>query len=79
MKAADWFVKFLILNGTTEAFGLPGAVVLDLLYAMERFRPEFTPHLTYHEQGAGFAACGYAQASGKLEIGRASCRERVSA
>lgn len=72
MKAADWFVKFLILNGTTEAFGLPGAVVLDLLYAMERFRPEFTPHLTYHEQGAGFAACGYAQASGKLGVAYAT-------
>ena len=41
MKAADWFVKFLILNGTTEAFGLSGAVFLDLLYARARFRAEF--------------------------------------
>ena len=68
MKASDWIVEFLIRNGVTDAFGLPGVVVLELVYAMERRTPEFTPHLSYHEQGAAFAACGYAQTTGKLGV-----------
>lgn len=72
MKAADGIVEYLIQLGVTDAFGIPGGVVLDLMYAMERRRPEFTPHLSYHEQGAVFAACGYAQASGKLGVAYAT-------
>lgn len=72
MKAADWIVDFLISKGVTDTFGLPGAVVLELLYAMDRRKPELTPHLNYHEQGAAFAACGYAQATGKLGVAYAT-------
>lgn len=72
MKAADWIVDFLVSKGVTDAFGLPGAVVLELLYAMDRRKPELTPHLNYHEQGAAFAACGYAQATGKLGVAYAT-------
>lgn len=72
MKAADWIVDFLISKGVTDTFGLPGAVVLELLYAMDRRKPELTPHLSYHEQGAAFAACGYAQATGKLGVAYAT-------
>lgn len=68
MKACDYIVDVLIQHGTTDAFGIPGAVLLDLLYAMQKRSPEITPHLCYHEQGAGFAACGYAQASGRLGV-----------
>lgn len=68
MKACDYIVDVLVQQGTTDAFGIPGAVLLDLLYAMQRRSPEITPHLCYHEQGAGFAACGYAQASGRLGV-----------
>ena len=68
MKACDYIVDVLVQHGTTDAFGIPGAVLLDLLYAMQRRTPEITPHLCYHEQGAGFAACGYAQASGRLAV-----------
>lgn len=72
MKAADWIVDFLISKGVTDVFGLPGAVVLELLYAMDRRKSELTPHLNYHEQGAAFAACGYAQATGKLGVAYAT-------
>lgn len=72
MKVADWIVDFLISKGVTDTFGLPGAVVLELLYAMDRRKPELTPHLSYHEQGAAFAACGYAQATGKLGVAYAT-------
>lgn len=68
MKACDYIVDVLVQQGTTDAFGIPGAVLLDLLYAMQRRSPEITPHLCYHEQGAGFAACGYAQVSGRLGV-----------
>ena len=68
MKACDYIVDVLIQHGTTDAFGIPGAVLLDLLYAMQRRSPEITPHLCYHEQGAGFAASGYAQSSGRLGV-----------
>lgn len=66
MKAADYIVDFLIQKGVTDAFGLPGGVVLELMYAMDRRREALAPHLAYHEQGAAFAAIGYAQASGRL-------------
>ena len=72
MKVADYLVDFLIKKGTTDAFGLPGAVILELIYAMDRRQGEFCPHLSYHEQGAGFAAVGYAQASGKLGVAYAT-------
>lgn len=68
MRACEYIVDELVQHGTTDAFGIPGAVLLDLLYAMQRRSPEITPHLCYHEQGAGFAACGYAQASGRLGV-----------
>lgn len=72
MKAADYIVDFLIKKGTTDAFGIPGGVILELLYAMKYRGKEFTPHLMYHEQSAGFAACGYAQSSGKLGVAYAT-------
>lgn len=68
MKAADWIADFLIKKGATDVFGLPGVVILDFLYAIENRKSELTPHLTYHEQGAAFAASGYAQATGKLGV-----------
>lgn len=68
MKVCDYIVDVLVQHGTTDAFGIPGAVLLDLLYAMQRRSPAITPHLCYHEQGAGFAACGYAQVSGRLGV-----------
>jgi acetolactate synthase-1/2/3 large subunit len=72
MKVADYVVDELIKYGVTDTFGIPGGVILKLLYAMERREPELSPHLNYHEQMAGFAACGFAQASGKLGVAYAT-------
>ncbi len=68
MTAAEYIVDYLISLGATDAFDIPGVVTLDLLYAMDRRTPEFTPHLSYHEQAAGFAASGFAQITGKLGV-----------
>lgn len=72
MTGAQYIVESLIKRGTTDAFGIPGGVVLGLLYEMESYKPQFTPHLSYHEQCAGFAACGYAQVSGKIGVAYAT-------
>lgn len=71
MTGAQYIVDQLIKRHVTDAFGIPGGVILELLYEMDK-REEFTPHLSYHEQAAGFAACGYAQASGKIGVAYAT-------
>jgi len=68
MTVAEYLVEYLIELGVTDVFGLPGGVILDLLYAVDKKTPTIQTHLTYHEQGAGFAACGYAQATNKLGV-----------
>lgn len=72
MTVAEYIVDKLIQYNVTDAFGIPGGVILKLLYAMDERADELTPHLNYHEQMAGFAACGYAQASGKLGVAYAT-------
>lgn len=67
MKAAEAIAHFLSNKGISDVFGVPGGVILDLLYAFHE-QPGITPHLTFHEQSAGFAACGYAQVSGKAGV-----------
>jgi acetolactate synthase-1/2/3 large subunit len=68
MKVSDYVVDFLVNKGVTDVFGMPGGVVLDFLYAVDRRREKITAHLNYHEQAAAFAACGYAQVFGKLGV-----------
>ena len=65
MTGAEFLVDHLVKLGVTDVFGIPGGVVLDFLYELDR-RKEITAHLSFHEQCAGFAASGYAQLSGKL-------------
>lgn len=72
MQVAEYIVDELIKYGVTDTFGIPGGVILRFLAAMERRKPELIPHLNYHEQMAGFSACGYAQASGKLGVAYAT-------
>ena len=65
MTGAEFLVDHLVKLGVTDAFGIPGGVVLDFLYELDR-REDISAHLSFHEQCAGFAASGYAQLSGKL-------------
>lgn len=71
MKVSDYIVKTLIEYGVTDTFGIPGGVILRLLEAMDNAE-DIESHLNYHEQMAGFAACGYAQASGRLGVAYAT-------
>lgn len=72
MRAVDYLIQKLIDCGVTDIFGIPGGVVLDFLYAAEARKTEICPHLCYHEQGAGFAALGYAQVQGTMGVAYAT-------
>lgn len=72
MTGAQYIVEQLVQHKITDVFGIPGGVILELLYAFDKRLEEIMPHLSYHEQAAGFAACGYAQASGKIGVAYAT-------
>lgn len=72
MTGAQYIVDQLIQHEVTDVFGIPGGVILELLYEFDKRHDEVMPHLSYHEQAAGFAACGYAQASGKIGVAYAT-------
>lgn len=71
MKVSEYIAQYLQGRGVTDVFGIPGGVVLDLMYALDATEG-ITPHLSYHEQCAGFAACGYAQVEGRLGVAYAT-------
>jgi acetolactate synthase-1/2/3 large subunit len=61
MKVTDYIVEFLISKGITDVFGYPGGVVCHLIDSITKYDGQIAVHTNYHEQGAAFAACGYAQ------------------
>ena len=72
MKASDFIVEYLISRGINDVFGYPGGMVTHLMDSFAKYAEEISAHVTYHEQGASFAACGYAQASGKVGVAYAT-------
>ena len=56
MKVSEYIAQYLQKQGITDAFGIPGGVILELMYALDATEG-ITPHLSFHEQCAGFAAC----------------------
>lgn len=72
MTGAAYLVDLLIKLGVTDVFGIPGGVVLDFLYELDRRKEEISAHLSFHEQCGGFAAAGYAQLGGKLGVAYAT-------
>ncbi len=68
MKISDYIVEFLIKVGVTDCFGYPGGSVTNILDSINKRRDKIHAHVTYHEQGAAFAACGYSVTSGKIGV-----------
>ncbi|WP_276652077.1 acetolactate synthase large subunit [Corynebacterium vitaeruminis] len=67
ITGAQAIVRSLEELGTDLVFGLPGGAVLplyDAIYASTKLRHV----LVRHEQGAGHAATGYAQATGRVGV-----------
>lgn len=71
MLVADYVAKYLAKREIDCVFGYPGGMVT---YLMDSFvnTDGIEPLLLYHEQAAAFAACGYAQATGKVGVAYAT-------
>ena len=61
MKVTDYIVEFLQRKGIHDFFGYQGTMIAHLVDSIEK-NSHTRSHSSYHEQGAAFAACGYAQA-----------------
>lgn len=72
MKTSDYIVEYLINKNITDVFGYPGGMVTHLMESFSKYQNKINVYLTYNEQGAAMAACGYAQASGKLGVAYAT-------
>lgn len=67
LTGAELIVRTLEVLGTRTVFGLPGGAVLPLYEAL--YESTTLNHiLVRHEQGAGHAATGYAQATGEVGV-----------
>ena len=47
MKVADYLVGNLIKMGITDVFGIPGGVVLEFVYALNRKKENIHTHLLH--------------------------------
>jgi len=72
MTGSDFIVDFLIKQKVSDVFGIPGGVVLDFLYAMNRRPSEIMTHLNFHEQNSVSSASGFAKASNNLGVAYAT-------
>ena len=72
MKTSDYIVEYLIAKGITDVFGYPGGMVTHLMDSFSKYQGQIKAHVTYNEQGAAMAACGYAQISGKTGVADAT-------
>ncbi|MGL4836645.1 MAG: acetolactate synthase 2 catalytic subunit, partial [Shewanella sp.] len=66
IRGADAVIKVLAAHGVTTVFGYPGGAIMPIYDALYAGSVEHI--LSRHEQGAAFAAVGYARASGKTGV-----------
>src|SRR3974390_771667 len=65
---ASILVQCLINHGVDVLFAYPGGATLPIHQALTRVKDRLRTILPRHEQGGGFAACGYARSSGKVGV-----------
>src|SRR5437016_13509065 len=70
LKGADIVLQCLRAEGVDLVFGYPGGAIMPLYDALEGIGVRH--HLTRHEQGAVFAAEGYARVTGKVGVAMAA-------
>lgn len=68
ITVADYLVEFFIANGVTDVFGYQGGMACHIFDSLGLYKNKIKYHSCGNEQGAAFAACGYAQATGKLGV-----------
>ncbi len=67
MPLGEFLVAYLRRIGTTHVFGIPGDLALRLFFALGR-KHDLNIITMSHEPGVGFAADGYARATGKIGV-----------
>lgn len=72
MKVSDYIVEFLIGKEVGDVFGYPGGMVTHLMDSFSKYEDQIHAHVCYHEQGASFEACAYAQASNQIGVAYAT-------
>ena len=65
MKLSDYIVDYLYKIGINEYFGYQGTMIAHFIDSIGKNK-NVTNHVCYNEQGAAFAAVGYAKVSGKI-------------
>lgn len=68
MKLSEAIVRICILEGITDAFGIPGAGINPLYEALYKFRDRITHMTMRHEECCVHAAAGYFRASGRMAV-----------
>lgn len=70
-NGAQWLADALLAEGVDTLFGYPGGTIMPFYDALHRVNADgarLRHILVRHEQGAAFAANGYARASGKVGV-----------
>ncbi len=68
VSGADILIQSLVNHGVEVVFAYPGGASMPIHQALTRFSGRLRTILPRHEQGGGFAACGYARATGKVGV-----------
>lgn len=71
VKVTDYIIDFLATKGVRHLFGYPGGVICHFIDSLSK-NAKISGHITYHEQAAAFAACGYAQEAGGIGVAYAT-------
>lgn len=66
MNGAESIIEYLEQNNVQHVFGYPGGAIMPIYDAL--YTSSVKHFLCRHEQGAAFAAIGYARASGKTGV-----------
>ena len=66
-RVIDVLLRYLIAEGATVVFGVPGGLLHTFFESVER-HPSMELVVTKHEEGAAFMADGFARASRKLAV-----------
>jgi acetolactate synthase-1/2/3 large subunit len=71
MKASDYIIEYIINKDITKIYGYIGGAIAHLANSLYKNK-KIEMVNAIHEQGAGFAAEGYARATGKIGIAMAT-------
>src|SRR5438445_8208187 len=66
-RALDVFLQYLVTEGATVVFGVPGGLLHPFFEGVEQ-HPDLRLIVTKHEEGAAFMADGFARTTRKLAV-----------